>query len=296
MSIGLKLHLVHHFLPFLNSLYKRLNCFAIPVKHSLLIGFLFLFPGLLFSGNSLFEKGEDFFLKNQPGKAAALLEAALEEEPDNEKIYLYLGNVYEQLGKYRLAIDIMSRGAKLSDNYDNLLYFNIGNNYLALNETEAALEMFSKAIEADSQFPDVYLNRANLFVRQEKFMEAVKDYNLYLSLEPSSPQKESIQRMIDLLSKKIEEERDRLRKEEEERLRREEEERKKREEEERRRQEEEERKRLEEERRRKEEEARRKALLDSVLNSLEESGEETTNLQAENEDIQELEEELDIAD
>jgi hypothetical protein len=67
-------------------------------------------------------------------------------------------------------------------------------------------------------------------------------------------------------------------------------------EEERRRREEEERRRREEERKRREAEERRKALLDSVLNSLDSASEETQNLSGGAEDIQEEEEEVDIID
>jgi tetratricopeptide (TPR) repeat protein len=296
MGIGLKLRFAFQFLPFLSNLYRRLNCFVLPVKHLLLVLFILFIPLNLRAGNTFFQKGEEMFLRNQPEKAVTLLEAALDEEPGNEKVYLYLGNVYEQLGKHRLAIDIMDRGLEISDSYDHLFYYNMGNNYVALNEPETAMEMFTKAIEADAQFSEPYLNRANLSVRMEKYTQAVKDYNLYLSLKPADSQRNSIERMISLLTEKIAAEKERLRKEEEERLRREEEERKRLAEEERKRKEEEERRRLEEERKRKEEEARRKALLDSVLNSLDQSSEDTTNLQAESEDIQELEEELDIAD
>ena len=54
--------------------------------------------------------------------------------------------------------------------------------------------------------------------------------------------------------------------------------------------------RREAERRRQEEEERQKALLDSVLNSLQDSSEETRNMSGGSEDIQELEEDIDIVE
>lgn len=227
---------------------------------------------------TLFERGEQLFMENKPREAAALLENARTEEPNNEKIYLYLGYIYEQLAQHEKAVEVLRAGLEIADSQRATLYYNLANNLRALDQLEEAETMYAKAVERDGSFAKVYLNRANLRVRQEAFEGAIEDYRVYLNLEPASPQRGDIERLIALLEQKAEEKA--IRQAEEERRRREEEERRRR----------------EEERKRREAEERRKALLDSVLNSLDSASEETQNLSGGTEDIQEEEEEVDIID
>jgi tetratricopeptide (TPR) repeat protein len=249
---------------------------------SILLEFLFVFS--VFSVSYL-EQGEELFLQNKPQEAKALFEKALAEEPQNEKIYLYLGIVYEQLEQNEEAISIMEKGLEYSSNYRPLFYFNMGNNYLVRKQHEEAAAMYTNAIEENEDYARAYLNRANVQVTIGDYEAAIADYRLFLSLEPGTSQKQQIEKMIDTLTQLLEEERRRIA-------------------EEKRRKEEEEQRKLEEERRRKEEEerlakeraARQKALLDSVLQSLDSASTETTNLSAESEDVENFEDDLDIED
>jgi tetratricopeptide (TPR) repeat protein len=262
-----------------------------------------IFPSEILWGQSLFQRGEELLMRNQPREAAPLLESALTQEPRNEKIYLYLGIAYEQLGNHDRAIAMMRRGLDFAVLHKDLLLFNLGNNYYAKDDAEKAIEMYSEVLEVNGAFTDAYLNRANAQVKIDKLEDALRDYRLYLIMEPESFQKQQIEEMIRLLegilAERIAREEQR-RIEEEERLRAEEEQ--KRLEEERRRQEEErlrleeEERRQEEERLRLEEEARQKALLDEVLKSLQMSAEDASNLSAEKEDIIEHRDDIDIDD
>lgn len=242
---------------------------------------------------SLFERGAEAFLYDRPQEAATLLERAVEQEPMNARAYLYLAVSYEQLGMYERAVNTLNRALTVPGADRSIVQFNLGNNYLQLGEVEAAEAAFSAAIEVSGLNAKPYLNRANIRVQQELFEEAVEDYRMVLSLEPNHPQKAQIEQIIELLEHEIEQERIRVA-EEQRRL-----------EEERRR--EEEARRLEEERRLAEErrleaerqaaEERRRALLGSVLDSIGDAGDDTTNMSAGNEDIEDLEDEdLDIAD
>ena len=253
---------------------------------------------------SFFEEGERLFLENKPAEALEMLEAALAEGSENEKLYLYLGIIYEQLGMHEKAVSIMEVGLKITEDRRDKFLFNIGNNLFAQDKKEQAEQRYSDAIDTNGSMAEAYLNRANTRVALEKYPGAVDDYTAYLSLRPSAPQKEKIEKMIDLLKQSIAA---KQRKEREEELRRIEEERKRKEEEQRRleeererqeeeaRRKEEERKRKEEEERRKEEERRRQeALLEEVLNSLESSSEDTTSKSADSEDIEDLDLDLEL--
>jgi tetratricopeptide (TPR) repeat protein len=225
-------------------------------------------------GQSLFQKGEELFMQNKPGEAAALLENALKQEPRNEKIYLYLGISYEQTGNRDKAIAVMQKGLDFAVLHKDLLYFNIANNYYGRGEGEKAFEMYSKAIEENGSLNDAYLNRANAAVKLDKLGEALDDYRLYLVQEPDTAQRPQIEQMIRLLEG-IQTERiaeaQRIKAEEEERVRA-------------------------EEKRRQEEEARQKALMEEVLKSLQMSAEDASHLSAEKEDIIEERNDVDIDD
>ena len=289
------------------------KCQTVPLTSFFFILLLFSAWGGL-SAQSAFSRGEEHFLQNRPREAAPLLEAALLEEPRNEKIYLYLGIVHEQLQNHDRAVAFLTRGLDVAVVFRDLFYFNLGNNYLSLGNPAAAVDMYTRAIETRGSLSDAYLNRANAEVRLERYPEAVADYRLYLVMEPETPQRPQIERMI-LLLQGLKDERDariraeEQRKKEEEENRRLAEERRKLDEEKRaaaeeerlRKEEEsrrvaEERRKREEERLRQEEEARRKALLEEVLRSLQASSGDTSNLPAEKEDIRETRKDVDIED
>jgi tetratricopeptide (TPR) repeat protein len=232
---------------------------------------------------SLFEEGEKLFMQNKPEEAKKVLEAALAEDSDNEKIYLYLGIIYEQLDNNEKAISIMEVGAKVAKEKKERFFFNMGNNYFSLGQKEKAEAMYSQAIEHNGGYAKAYLNRANTRLANEDYRGAVDDYTHYLSLRPSAPQKEKIERVIELLKQKIVEAEQKRREEE---LRRQEEERRKKEEA---------RRKAEEERRRREEEKRRQEqLLQDVLNSIENASEDTSSMSADSEDIEDLDMELEL--
>jgi hypothetical protein len=99
-----------------------------------------------------------------------------------------------------------------------------------------------------------YLNRANSRLELEEFQDARQDYIDYLRLDPDSPQRANIEKIIALLGQAIEEA----------------------------------------ERARQEELARQQALLNEVLDTLNNASEDTRNLSAGSEEIQEEYEEIDI--
>ncbi len=202
-------------------------------------------------------------MQNKPQEAAALFEVALQEQPNNQKLHLYLGVVYEQLELFNQAVATLDRGASLGGGYTAEINVNLGNNLFRLGRLEEAETAYSQALASNGRLADAYLNRANLRVRTESYDGAISDYTVYLNLEPNAPQEPEIRRMISLLQGTIDAEKARI---------------------------------AEEERRKLEEEARRQALLSSVLNSLDSSGKEAQNLSGGSEDIRETEDTIDIAD
>jgi tetratricopeptide (TPR) repeat protein len=202
------------------------------------------------------QEGEKLFLENRPKEALPLLEQALSESPDNERLYLYLGIVYEQLENPEKSIQVMRRGLNVARGVKDLLYFNIGNNLFRQKEYTLAEQMYGNALEVNRVLEDAVLNRANARMQLQSYPGARADYIEYLRLAPANPQREAIEKIIALLGGMLDEA----------------------------------------ERLKQEELARQKALLNEVLNSLQNASEDTRNLSAGSEDIQEQYDEVDIED
>jgi tetratricopeptide (TPR) repeat protein len=202
------------------------------------------------------QQGEKLFLENKPQAALPLLEQALYEDPGNERLYLYLGVVYEQLNNPDKSIQVLRRGLNVASGLKDMLYFNLGNNLFRQKEYTVAEQMYSNALEANRTFEDAYLNRANARLQLGSYSAAREDYIEYLRLAPNNPQREPIERLIALLAGLLDEQ----------------------------------------ERLKQEELAKQKALLNEVLNSLKNASEDTRNLSAGSENIQEQYDEVDIQD
>ncbi|MFP4364765.1 MAG: tetratricopeptide repeat protein [Spirochaetia bacterium] len=235
---------------------------------------LCLFSPFSAYSQTLFEQGQDLFLQNQLEEAREMFQAALQENPQNEQIYLYLGYIYEQREEYEQAVSILQRGLEHSQSNRHVLLFNIANNFLKLGRNTFAERFFTQAIQENSNYARAYLNRANTRLRTENYTGALADFTLYLNLQPGTPQRENITAVIELLRQEIAAQEEAERQAELAQQQAEEEER----------------------RRREEERRRREELLDSVMSSLQTASEETENLSAGTEEIQETVEELELED
>jgi len=199
-------------------------------------------------------------MENNPKSAVPWFELALKEDPNNNKIYNYLGISYEQLGENGKAIEIYKRGLRNSGNLKSAFLTNIANNYVLQGNYINAIDFYSQAIQLDNN-SDALRNRAGEYLRQQSYGDALNDYKTYLLVENEPYQETEIRRVISLLELKLGEIA---------------------------------RKQLEEERKRLEDEARQRDLLSQVLNSLSSAGEDTTNLSAGTETAEDYESDFDI--
>jgi tetratricopeptide (TPR) repeat protein len=171
----------------------------------LFLTILFLIPGTMcvFAQDAMpqtpFQLGEKYWVENKPEEAKVQFEAALIRDNRNEKVYYYLGMIYEQLKNNQKAIEILRNGLLISRSMTHLFYYMIGNNYFLLNDFTLAEKNFTQAIGEDSLFALAYLNRANARMKLIQYKTAVDDYKTYLRLEPATPQRPQIERLIALL-------------------------------------------------------------------------------------------------
>ena len=158
----------------------------------------------LFGASEFFDKGQALFVQNKPQDARPLLESALNDDPSNEKTYLYLGIIYQQLGQTDQAIDILKRGLSVATSNRELFFYNIGNDLFSGKDFAAAEEMYTSAVTANKNLADGYLNRANARMQLKNLDGALSDYTLYLQLAPQDPQRPAIEKLMALLRKAAE--------------------------------------------------------------------------------------------
>ena len=172
-------------------------------KHS--IGMLYCFClalQALFAQN-WYDQGLEYFMNNKPLEASVSFEKAIREPAADERAYLYLGISYIQLERYDEALLVLQKGTAKSSVYTHLFYFNIGNIFFIQNKNEFAVEAYASALACKPDYAPAYLNRANARLRLNDLINAVTDYTLYLSFDPESYQKETILKLIELLTAQI---------------------------------------------------------------------------------------------
>jgi len=168
------------------------------LKKVTMIGVLLFFAAFCY-GQSNLARGEELMMQNNPAQAVAFLERALAENPSNVTVSLYLGIVYEQLNRSDEAIAIYRRALPTAGNMSANVANNLGNVYFSRGNTDLAEQFYTQAIGFNSVFSNAYLGRANTRIKNGQLMNAVADYEQYLTLEPRSPQRENIERLVNLI-------------------------------------------------------------------------------------------------
>ena len=148
-------------------------------------------------------KGEEFLMQNNPAQAVLYLERALAEDSANVTAYLYLGIVYEQLGRTNDAINVYTRVLPRAGNLSANVAGNLGNVYFTRGNIEEAEKFYTQALAFNSKYPSAYLGRANTRIKSGQLLSAVTDYEQYLTLEPRSSQRDNIERLISLIRTEI---------------------------------------------------------------------------------------------
>ena len=92
-----------------------------------------------------------------------------------------------QRGEYDEAIQACTKAIDSGDLTKELLtasYNNRGQAWLGKNQTENAIEDFSKAIDINPSYATSYYNRGNCWFKKEQYGKAVSDYTRTVELDP----------------------------------------------------------------------------------------------------------------
>ncbi|MDR2471787.1 MAG: tetratricopeptide repeat protein [Treponema sp.] len=150
-----------------------------------------------------FSRGEELFVRNQPGEAVPHLEKAFTADQTHVEAALYLAMCYEQLGKLDEAAAVYRRILPLGGGKTALIACNLGNVYFRRGSAGSAEQFYTQAIRSDPAYAPAYLNRANLRIKTGALREALPDYERYLGLEPASAKRPQIEKLIGLIEEEF---------------------------------------------------------------------------------------------
>ena len=160
---------------------------------------------------------DDHIQNKRLSEARALIQATLNNNATDSRLYLQLAALFEYQSNHQDAIQTLKRGLLSVSESQELLYYNMGNNYFALQQYPAAEEAYSTAIQFNALYEPLYINRANTRVWREDYVGAIEDYTLYLTYAPQGQHHGEVRRMVsvlrDLLRTEEDRERERLERE-----------------------------------------------------------------------------------
>ena len=150
-----------------------------------------------------FKQGEALFLQNKPNEALPFLEKAFVANQDYLEGALYLAMCYEQLQKLDEAITIYRKILPSGGEKTALIACNLGNLYFKKGSNSFAEQYYTQALRSDPGYSSAYLNRANVRVKTLSLRDAVNDYQYYLRLEPASPKRPQVEKLISLIQEEF---------------------------------------------------------------------------------------------
>lgn len=115
--------------------------------------------------------------------AVNLLQDAASEYPDEERVYLSLGDIYAKRLQHEKAISAYQKALALSPENDHLRFV-IGNCYFALHEFRMALAYFDKIVD---QNPEVLYNRALVLAYTGAHKESIEMIHKTLQYVSDNP-------------------------------------------------------------------------------------------------------------
>ena len=143
-----------------------------------------------------FDMGEELFMQNKPQEALKYLESTVKEDPAHVQAFLYLGIVYLQLNRVDDAIATYKQILPRGGNETARIAFNLGNAYFTKGDFVLARQYYTQALTEDPSYSSACLNRANALVKSGELKDALTDYEAYLSMEPDSPKREQVEKLI----------------------------------------------------------------------------------------------------
>lgn len=117
-------------------------------------------------------------------------------DPDDGESYINLGHVSYEEGQYRPAIERLNAGLQRSPDSAMGNFF-LGSAYFKLHESQKAEPLLKRACALDPQhMAPAHLQLANLYLQRHDSASAKAELQIYLKLDPRSPQLAAIKKML----------------------------------------------------------------------------------------------------
>jgi len=165
--------------------------------------FVFIFLSYICFGQSNLTRGEELFMQNNPQQAVIFLERAYAEEQNNVTTCLYLGYVYEQLGRTEEAITVYRRILPGAGDLSANVATNLGNLFFNRGNYAEAERWYTQSIDTDPAYSAAFLSRGNTRIKSGNLMNAVSDYEQYITLVPQDAQRKNIEQVISVIRSEI---------------------------------------------------------------------------------------------
>lgn len=164
---------------------------------------LLIFLSTYAFSSSAYDTGYQLFSTNKPQEAIPYFLTAMQEPNPPPAVYIYLGISYYQTEQFALALEVFQKGLNATGTNKRVIAFNAGNAAYAMQDYKTAEEMYTLASAADPSFASPVLNRANARLSQQKYSDALADYQKYLVLDPATSQRLEVEAIIRALQGEI---------------------------------------------------------------------------------------------
>ncbi len=114
-----------------------------------------------------------------------ILEALLEVQPDNGEVFYLLGRQYELSGDLAASLDCFERAGALRPDTPKYTLAAVTVACL-LNERSRALAMVCNVISAYPTLAEAYFERGVIFVADENWVRAQRDFEMCIRFEPNN--------------------------------------------------------------------------------------------------------------
>lgn len=125
-----------------------------------------------------------YFQEKEFQKAATLLEEYIKVKPENFLAHIYLGRVYEELGKNSEAAKEYE--AALTEREEDEILITLDNLYDKLGEKEKSIEVLEKFLSRNPDYPKVRERVALLYLSINNYEKALDNYEHLLDQYPEN--------------------------------------------------------------------------------------------------------------
>jgi len=121
---------------------------------------------------------------NQPTDAIQHFKKAIELKPSPD-LYNNLGNAYQKIGDFSLAIENYKL-AIASNRNEAKYYYNLGNALKSIDRLDEAIENYTKAIEIKPTYARAYDALGLIYSNKNEHTQAIAQYQKAIEIEPSN--------------------------------------------------------------------------------------------------------------